>query len=86
MILSQDIDNDIKCSISVVIDGRSRLRNIGMPSNYFGNVLLLPFVEDEATYIKKQPLSWTAEVIHNVIYSVANEEHFQNLIDWVEMI
>jgi len=57
-----------------------------MPSNYFGNELLLPFVKAEAADIKKQPLSWIAEVIHNVIYSAANEEHFQNLIDWVEMI
>jgi len=27
LILSQDIDNDIKCSIGVVIDGHSNLRN-----------------------------------------------------------
>jgi hypothetical protein len=86
LIHSQEIHNDINCSIGVVIDGRTRLTNMGISSNYFGNVLLLPSAEAQATDIKNQPLGWSAELIHNVIYSAANEEHFQSLIDWVEMI
>eukprot|EP00253_Pinus_taeda_P008024 PITA_08024 len=86
LILSQEIDNDRNCSIGVVIDGRTRLTNMGIPSNYFGNVLLLPFVEAQASDIKSKPLSWSAQLIHNVIFRAANEEHFQSLIDWVEMI
>eukprot|EP00253_Pinus_taeda_P013452 PITA_13452 len=86
LILSQEIHNDRNCSIGVVIDGRTRLTNKGIPSNYFGNVLLLPCVEAQASDIKSQPLSWSAKLIHNVIYRAANEEHFQSLIDWVEMI
>ena len=86
LILSNDINNDMNCSIGVVIDGRTRLKNMGMPFNYFGNVLLLPFAKARAEDIKKQPLSWSAGQIHDVIQSAANEEHFQSLIDWVEMI
>ena len=36
--------------------------------------------------IKNQPLSWSAEKIHNVIYNATDEEHIQILTDWVEMI
>ena len=86
LILSNDINNDMNCSIGVVIDGRTRLKNMGMPFNYFGNVLVLPFAKARAEDIKKQPLSWSAGQIHDVIQSAANEEHFQSLIDWVEMI
>lgn len=86
MIHSQEMHDDINCCIGVVIDGRRRLKNMGMPSNYFGNVLSLPFVEAQATDLKNQPLSWSAELIHDVVCSAASEEHFQSLIDFVEMI
>jgi hypothetical protein len=76
LILSQEIQNNRNCSIGVVIDGHTCSESMGMPSNYFGNVLLLPFVEAHAIDIKTQPFSWGAELIHNVIYSVASEEHF----------
>jgi hypothetical protein len=86
LIHSQEMHDDINCCIGVVIDGRRRLKNMGMASNYFGNVLSLPFVEAQATDLKNQLLSWSAELIHNVICSAASEEHFQGLIDFAEMI
>jgi hypothetical protein len=73
LILSQEIQNNRNCSIGVVIDGRTCLASMGMPSNYFGNVLLLPFLEAHATDIKTQPFSWGVDLIHNVIYSAASE-------------
>lgn len=86
LVVSQDIHDDTNCRIGVVVDGRTRLPSMGMPSNYFGNVLSLPFLQARASDVKNQPANWSAKLIHNVIYSAANEEHFQSLVDWLEMI
>lgn len=85
LVVSQDIHDDTKCRIGVVVDGRNRLPSMGMPSNYFGNVLSLPFVQARASDVKNGPDSCITKLIHNVIDSAANEEHFQSLVDWVEM-
>ncbi|KAH9319413.1 hypothetical protein KI387_021182 [Taxus chinensis] len=84
-IQGQGIKDTINCNICIALDGRSRLQKIGMPANYFGNVLLLPFVGASAGDIKKQPLSWSAKLIHDAIHCAANEEYFQSLVDLVEM-
>ncbi|GLJ25063.1 hypothetical protein SUGI_0479540 [Cryptomeria japonica] len=59
---------------------------IGMSPHYFSNVLSLPFAESNAHSIKKKSLCWSAGLIHDAIQSAANEEHFQILIDFVEII
>ncbi|GLJ20241.1 hypothetical protein SUGI_0367350 [Cryptomeria japonica] len=85
LIQGQDIENTICCNMGITVDGRYRLTKMGMPSNYFGNVISLPFARARAEDIKKEPLSWSAKVIHDAIYSAANEEHFQSLVDFVEI-
>ncbi|GLJ20240.1 hypothetical protein SUGI_0367340 [Cryptomeria japonica] len=85
LIQGQEVENIMNCNMGIVVDGCSRLTKMGMPSNYFGNVIALPYARARAEDIKKEPLSWSAKVIHDVIYSAANEEHFQSLVDFVEI-
>ncbi|KAH9289682.1 hypothetical protein KI387_033799, partial [Taxus chinensis] len=82
---TQEVKDTKNCRIGIVVDGRSRLNKIGMAANYFGNVLLLPFAESNAGDIKNKSLSWGAGIIHDAIHGAANEEHFQSLIDFVEI-
>ncbi|XP_059074983.1 coniferyl alcohol acyltransferase-like [Cryptomeria japonica] len=70
LIQCQEIKATINCNIRIAIDGRSRLKKMGMIANYFGNVLSTPF---------------DANLIYDAIYRDANEEYFQSLVDLVEM-
>ncbi|KAH9289679.1 hypothetical protein KI387_033796, partial [Taxus chinensis] len=81
---TQEVNQTKNCRIGIVVDGRSRLQTIGMSDNYFGNVLLLPFIERNAGDVKNKSISWGAGLIHDAISSAANDEHFQSLIDFVE--
>ncbi|GLJ21231.1 hypothetical protein SUGI_0389190 [Cryptomeria japonica] len=85
LIQSQNMEDAQNCNISIAVDGRSHLKNIGMPANYFGNAVLAPFASARAEDIKKEPLSWSAKLIHDAIYSVANEESFQSAVDFIEI-
>ncbi|GLJ20270.1 hypothetical protein SUGI_0368170 [Cryptomeria japonica] len=58
---------------------------MGMPANYFGNVLSTSFAAANASAIKEEPHSWGANLIHDAIHRAANEEYFQSLVDLVEM-
>ncbi|GLJ20285.1 hypothetical protein SUGI_0368370 [Cryptomeria japonica] len=80
-----DIEGTMHCHIGIPIDGRSRLKKMGMPANYFGNVVLTSFAVANVGNIKKEPLSCVAKLIHDAIYRAANEEYFQSVVDLVEM-
>ncbi|GLJ34928.1 hypothetical protein SUGI_0702930 [Cryptomeria japonica] len=84
MICTQKVKDTMNCKIGIVVDGRPHLKEIGVSANYFGNVLILPFAESDASCIKSKSLCWSAGLIHDAIQSAANEEHFQSLIDLVE--
>ncbi|GLJ35066.1 hypothetical protein SUGI_0705580 [Cryptomeria japonica] len=84
LICTQKVQDTLNCKIGIVVDGRPRLRAIGVSANYFGNVLILPFAESNAHYVRNKPLCWSAGLIHDAIQSAANEENFQSLIDLVE--
>ncbi|XP_059064407.1 coniferyl alcohol acyltransferase-like [Cryptomeria japonica] len=83
-ICTQKVKDTMNYKIGIVVDGCQRLREIGISANYFGNVLILPFIESNACYIKSKPLCWSAGLIHDAIKSAANEEDIQSLIDFVE--
>ena len=75
--------------MGVVVDGRKRLGNgdknkEAMMDCYFGNVLSIPFGGEPAEELVEKPLSWVAEQVHGFLKTVATEEHFSGLIDWVE--
>ncbi|GLJ12900.1 hypothetical protein SUGI_0200040 [Cryptomeria japonica] len=71
-------------SIGIAVDGRPCLMKMGMPANYFGNVVAFAFAEAAADDIKNKPLSWSAKIIHEAIYTTARKEYFKSLIDLVE--
>ncbi|GLJ20290.1 hypothetical protein SUGI_0368420 [Cryptomeria japonica] len=84
-IQGREINNTINCNIRIAIDGRSRLKKMGMPANYFGNVVSTAFAMANAGNVKEEPLSWAAKLIHDAIYRAANEEYFQSFVDLIEM-
>ncbi|GLJ34899.1 hypothetical protein SUGI_0702530 [Cryptomeria japonica] len=84
LVCTQKVNNTMNYKIGIHVDGRSRLQEIGVSPNYFGNDLILPFAKSNAGYIKSNPLCWSAGLIHDAIQSAANEEYFQSLIDLVE--
>lgn len=86
LISTQKVNDTLNCKIGIVVDGRPRLREMRISPNYFGNVIILPFAQSSAHYIKRKPLCWSAGLIHDAIQSATNEECFQSLIDFVETI
>ncbi|KAI4326002.1 hypothetical protein MLD38_031360 [Melastoma candidum] len=75
-------DVKLLSKMGVVVDGRSRLK--GDLSAYFGNVLSIPFGEGSAADLVKEPLSMTADRVHEFLETAVTQEHFLGLIDWVE--
>ncbi|GLJ35079.1 hypothetical protein SUGI_0705740 [Cryptomeria japonica] len=86
LICTQNVKDTENCKIGIAVDGRPRLSEIEVSTNYFGNVIGLPFAESNAYCIKTISLCWSAGLIHDAIQSVANKEHFKSLIDFVETI
>ncbi|KAI4330218.1 hypothetical protein MLD38_028519 [Melastoma candidum] len=75
-------DNKLISKMGVVVDGRSRLE--GDLSAYFGNVLSIPFGERNTADLVEEPLSTTADCVHEFLETAVTQEHFLGLIDWVE--
>lgn len=86
-LVAATVENKTNCKMGVVVDGRSPLRTRGLPPNYFGNVLSIPFAEAAAGELMEGEYSqsWAADLIHGCIAEAASEEHFQSLINWVEV-
>ncbi|KAH7860402.1 hypothetical protein Vadar_013060 [Vaccinium darrowii] len=78
------------CKLGIVVDGRMRLSQgeIGKSklfSSYFGNVLSIPYGEKPVLGLTSQPLSSTADSVHEFLESAVTKDHFLDLIDWVEV-
>ncbi|KAK9928295.1 hypothetical protein M0R45_025438 [Rubus argutus] len=77
------------CKMGWLVDGRSRLHKRDQNpssnmSNYIGNVLSVAFGEASVSDLKKGSISDVANMVHEAISKVTNEEHFLDLIDWIE--
>ncbi|KAL2457616.1 HXXXD-type acyl-transferase family protein [Forsythia ovata] len=77
------------CRLGIVVDGRSRLidrdeNQAKLIKPYFGNVLSIPYGEKKIEEMKKKPLSWVANEIHEFLGTVVRKEHFLGVTDWVE--
>lgn len=86
MISVIDDKSHSKCKMGWLVDGRSRMcrnQNYHM-SNYIGNVLSLAVGEASLVEIKQGSLSDIGNIVHEAIAKVTNEEHFLDLIDWIE--
>ncbi|KAI8536473.1 hypothetical protein RHMOL_Rhmol10G0259700 [Rhododendron molle] len=77
------------CKLGIVVDGRMRLSEGKIDksklfSSYFGNVLSIPYGEKPVRVLTNQPLSSTADSVHDFLESAVTKDHFLDLIDWVE--
>ncbi|KAJ4829446.1 hypothetical protein Tsubulata_006643 [Turnera subulata] len=83
--------HDGKCNMGWLVDGRPRISNPGTHhdkkggmTNYIGNVLSVAVAEASIEELKQGSLPEVASKVHDGISKVANGEHFQDLIDWIE--
>ncbi|XP_031475304.1 coniferyl alcohol acyltransferase-like [Nymphaea colorata] len=76
------------CKLGISVDGRSALIQDGgsraAMDRYFGNVLSCPHGELDADELRKRPLSWVADRIHEFLETTTTKEYFLGLIDWFE--
>ncbi|KAF5739198.1 cinnamyl alcohol acyltransferase 1 [Tripterygium wilfordii] len=75
--------------MGIVVDGRSRLSqdNVNKAktmSNYFGNVVSIPYGGIKVDDLIGKPLDWVADEVHEFLGNAITKEHFLDLIDWVE--
>ncbi|XP_057524754.1 coniferyl alcohol acyltransferase-like [Amaranthus tricolor] len=85
------VDNLNKTSMmGIVVDGRVRLSKEESSekqeaiSTYFGNVLSIPFGEQNCEDLKEMLIGKLAKLVNNFVEMAAKKEHFLGLIDWVE--
>ncbi|KAL5214857.1 hypothetical protein ABZP36_004009 [Zizania latifolia] len=72
------------CCMGVVVDGRSRLFADGAMSNYFGNVLTIPYGVMGSEDLRRKAIADVADDVHRWVVEAATGEHFRGLVDWVE--
>lgn len=73
------------CKMGWLVDGRGRVGGSeNSMSNYIGNVLSVAVAEASVAELKQGSLSDVARNVHDAIVKVTNEEHFLDLIDWIE--
>ncbi|XP_015897681.4 coniferyl alcohol acyltransferase [Ziziphus jujuba] len=80
-------ENHERCKMGWLVDGRGRMYkddDKNSMSNYIGNVLSLAFCEAAIEDLKQGSVSDIANKVHEAISKVANNDHFLDLIDWVE--
>ncbi|XP_077216335.1 coniferyl alcohol acyltransferase-like [Tasmannia lanceolata] len=87
LVAKSEKDGSKRCKMGTVVDGRTRLSDgedgVSM-SNYFGNVLSIPFGDECVEELRTKPLNWVAGAVHEYLQSAVTKEHFLGLIDWVE--
>lgn len=78
-----------RIKLGIIVDGRQRFNkdrlNLSSINSYFGNVLSIPFCEANVNQVKEMELKGVANMVHSCIKSATSEEHFLDLIDWVEL-
>ncbi|KDP28072.1 hypothetical protein JCGZ_19480 [Jatropha curcas] len=74
-----------RCKMGWLVDGRGRIcREQNSMSNYIGNVLSLAVAEASIAQLRQGSISDIATNVHDAISQVTNNEHFLDLIDWIE--
>nr|CAB3472737.1 unnamed protein product [Digitaria exilis] len=76
------------CRMAWWVDGRARLTKMPKVSdaltNYIGNVIAFVVREESVQDILRTPLPDVAAMVREAIAAPAYDEHFQELVDWVE--
>lgn len=76
-----------RCQMGWVVDGRRRITAPGLRDavrNYAGNLSTLVVREAGAREILRMPLPEVAAMAREAVAAPAYDEHFQELVDWVE--
>ncbi|KAM0844252.1 hypothetical protein ACQ4PT_057179 [Festuca glaucescens] len=79
--------SDERCRMAWWVNGRRHLTTTAPAEamrDYFGNVTSYAVAEASVEGIKRQPLPEIACMMRESIKSTATDEHFQQLVDWVE--
>jgi hypothetical protein len=79
--------SDERCRMGWWVDGRRRLVTTAPAEamrNYVGNVLSFAVAEVSVEGIRRRPLPEIASLVRESIRSTATDEHFQELVDWME--
>ncbi|CAL4949959.1 unnamed protein product [Urochloa decumbens] len=79
---------DPRCWMGWWVDGRRRLTEpelrTAMHNNYVGNVTTFVVREERVEEVVRAPLSDVAAMVGEAFAAPAYDEHFQELVDWVE--
>ncbi|KAI3709047.1 hypothetical protein L2E82_38758 [Cichorium intybus] len=85
----EDTASNATSRMGIVINGRRFLTESSEKTstfeNHFGNVLSIPYGVASNNDLKVMPLHEVAERVHRFVSTAAKEEHFRQLIDWVEL-
>ncbi|KAM0918184.1 hypothetical protein ACQ4PT_008816 [Festuca glaucescens] len=79
--------SDEKCRMAWFVNGRRHLTSTAPAEamrSYVGNVVSYAVAEESVEGIKRQPLQGIASMMRESIKSTDTDEHFQQLLDWVE--
>jgi hypothetical protein len=79
--------SDEKCRMAWFVNGRRHLTSTAPAEamrSYVGNVVSYAVAEESVEEIKRWPLQGIASMMRESIKSTATDEHFQQLVDWVE--
>ncbi|VAI11270.1 unnamed protein product [Triticum turgidum subsp. durum] len=78
--------SDESCRMGWWVNGRRRLTTTPEEAmrNYVGNVTTFAVAEATVEVIQRRPLPEIASMVRGSIRSTATDEHFQELVDWVE--
>ncbi|CAO2141533.1 unnamed protein product [Urochloa humidicola] len=79
--------SDSSCRMGWWVNGRRRLTEPELrraTRNYFGNVIAFAGAEADVREVLRKPLPHVAAMVREAITAPAYEEHFQELVDWVE--
>ncbi|KAG9442577.1 hypothetical protein H6P81_018431 [Aristolochia fimbriata] len=73
------------CKMGWLTDGRTRLSTRYKDlSNYVGNVVSMALGEATIEELEAASLPEVGEKVHRAIEEVTNEDHFNDLVDWIE--
>ncbi|CAN1139427.1 Coniferyl alcohol acyltransferase [Linum perenne] len=80
-LVAKSSKSDAVSKMGIVVNGRSRLTDM---SNYFGNVLSIPYGGKRVEDLVGSSLSHVADGVHEFLSRGTSGDHFLGLVDWVE--
>ncbi|CAM0145444.1 unnamed protein product [Urochloa decumbens] len=75
------------CRMGWWVDGRRRFTSLELRAamrNYFGNVITFTDAAANVEEVMRMPLPEVAAMVREAVAAPAYDEHFQELVDWVE--